>query len=171
MDGEGPTAGQPKKIGYLLASSNAFSLDSAAMDLIHMDKQISYIHKNAESRGFETDYEFVGEDPVKSNIYDFKLPKTVNSVKSSNSKILDYILGSTKSKPFFIYDKCIGCGDCVRNCPAKIISMQNGKPYADEKNCISCYCCAELCRMSAIEIKKPFIIKFLTLRRRIFTKK
>lgn len=170
MEGEGPTAGEPRKIGYLLASGDAFSLDSAAMDLIHIDKSISYIHKNARSRGFDTDYEFVGEDPVKSNIYDFKLPKTVKSIKSANSNILDYILGSTKSKPFFIYEKCIGCGDCVRNCPANIIKMKNGKPYVDEKNCIRCYCCAELCRSSAIEIKKPILIKVLTLRRRLFTK-
>ncbi|MFA7673906.1 MAG: DUF362 domain-containing protein [Clostridia bacterium] len=167
MEGEGPTSGDPRKIGYLLASSDAFSLDSAAMDLIHMDKSISYIYKNAVSRGFDTDYEFIGEDPMKSNIYDFKLPKTSNENKHAHSKILDFILGSAKSKPFFIYDKCIGCGDCVRNCPAKVIKMINGKPYADEKNCIKCYCCAELCRSSAIEIKKPMLIKALTLRSRL----
>jgi uncharacterized protein (DUF362 family)/NAD-dependent dihydropyrimidine dehydrogenase PreA subunit len=170
MEGEGPTSGDPRRIGYLLSSSDAFSLDSAAMDLIHIDKSKSYIYKNAKARGFDTDYESVGEDPIKSDIHDFKLPKTSNETKSSNSKLLDLILGTSKSKPFFIYDKCIGCGDCVRNCPAKVIKMVDGKPYADEKNCIKCYCCAELCRSSAIQIKKPIIIKALTLRNRLCRK-
>ena len=50
-----------------------------------------------------------------------------------------------------ISDACTGCGTCAKICPMKNISMQNGKPYADNK-CTMCYRCISLCPNKAITL-------------------
>lgn len=45
----------------------------------------------------------------------------------------------------FFPDTCIGCGECVRNCPQKAITMADGKPVTDRALCDGCGQCADYC--------------------------
>jgi len=47
---------------------------------------------------------------------------------------------------------CIGCGMCVRNCPAGAISLENGKAKINYEKCIGCGLCISICPVGAIEI-------------------
>ena len=47
--------------------------------------------------------------------------------------------------------KCIGCGKCVRLCPTKNISMQNGVAQGGNK-CTMCYRCVNQCPKQAITL-------------------
>ena len=47
--------------------------------------------------------------------------------------------------------KCIGCGKCVRLCPTKNISMQNGVAQGSNK-CTMCYRCVNQCPKQAITL-------------------
>lgn len=49
-------------------------------------------------------------------------------------------------------EKCIGCGKCFRNCPAKAISMSGGKSYIDGKVCIGCCECMTVCPTGAVSM-------------------
>jgi uncharacterized protein (DUF362 family)/ferredoxin len=60
--------------------------------------------------------------------------------------------GMTRQTPWVDAAACTGCGNCGRNCPAKIIT--NGKPPRfDLDHCLGCFCCAEVCPQGAITPK------------------
>lgn len=60
----------------------------------------------------------------------------------------------------FYPDKCISCGLCERDCPAKAIELIeiSGKrmPHFYLDRCIFCYLCAEGCPREAIKLSTNF---------------
>ena len=66
-----------------------------------------------------------------------------------------------KKIPNLIKDKCIKCGECAQNCPAKAIEFKtNNFPTFIRKKCISCFCCAELCSENAVEPRTRVVAGF-----------
>lgn len=66
-----------------------------------------------------------------------------------------YEIGNHRSEPkgFFITDKCIGCGKCVKNCPQQVITK--GKPSViDQDHCLECGNCFEVCPVQAVVHKR-----------------
>ncbi|MDA8085227.1 MAG: 4Fe-4S binding protein [Nitrospiraceae bacterium] len=51
------------------------------------------------------------------------------------------------------WDKCTGCGDCIKVCPAGCFKMSGEKsePYRSAY-CINCGACLEVCKADAIII-------------------
>ncbi|NLB68337.1 MAG: 4Fe-4S binding protein [Lentisphaerae bacterium] len=52
-------------------------------------------------------------------------------------------------------EKCIGCGSCVKDCPANSLEMNNGIPGVarfGEKTCIKCLHCLAVCPEGALSI-------------------
>jgi len=52
-------------------------------------------------------------------------------------------------------DKCIQCGECVRDCPYSIIEMTDGYPFITEdkeEDCIRCQHCLAVCSTAALSI-------------------
>lgn len=45
--------------------------------------------------------------------------------------------------------KCVGCGDCVRACPVKAITMDHGKAVVDPEKCVGCRLCVFTCSYGA----------------------
>lgn len=54
------------------------------------------------------------------------------------------------AKAFFAEDRCNGCGQCARNCPASAISLRNGKPVWAAQ-CFQCLRCINECPQQAIQ--------------------
>lgn len=53
-------------------------------------------------------------------------------------------------KGYQITDACIGCGNCVRNCPQHCI--EKGNPYKiEQEHCLHCGNCHEVCPVKAVE--------------------
>ncbi len=48
-------------------------------------------------------------------------------------------------------DKCVGCTQCVPECPVEAISGKSGEPHTiDRDKCIACGVCADVCPVNAI---------------------
>jgi Pyruvate/2-oxoacid:ferredoxin oxidoreductase delta subunit/flavodoxin len=62
------------------------------------------------------------------------------------------------TKPFYVTDKCISCGECAKNCPAKTIRIIDGKPHWGER-CYKCTACINRCTVKAIEYGKGTITR------------
>lgn len=41
--------------------------------------------------------------------------------------------------------KCIGCGECMKNCPQQAISLTEDGPKIDRKSCVKCFKCTDRC--------------------------
>jgi len=55
--------------------------------------------------------------------------------------------------PDFNREHCVGCGQCVVNCPAGALSMRDGKAGLDESLCIGCGECVVICKTDALTAK------------------
>ena len=146
MEGKGPTSGNPKKAGYLLASKNAVSLDVVASKLIGYNPKTILTIKEAVKRKLGT-FKFVLVGMNKLPNLHFKKP-VVTEQASKN------ILKRFKQKPIVVdEDKCTKCGLCARKCPAKAIKL-NPFPEINKKKCIRCFCCMEVCPQHALSLKE-----------------
>jgi uncharacterized protein len=52
--------------------------------------------------------------------------------------------------PTFFPEKCIGCGECVKICPVKALTLVNGKSVLDRGTCIGCASCMAVCPTMAL---------------------
>ena len=77
----------------------------------------------------------------RSNLYDRFMSSAVNP--------LFYPL-FVKANAFTVSSACIGCGQCVRRCPANNITLHDGKPVWG-KDCTHCMACICYCPAEAIE--------------------
>ena len=54
--------------------------------------------------------------------------------------------------PIVKEEGCIGCGNCVENCPAGAIELKNGKARIDSGKCIGCAMCISVCPQKTIRV-------------------
>lgn len=169
MEGEGPSAGEPRKVGVVLASPSPYHLDVAATTIIGLTPtQVPTIRRSAARglcMGTLEDITLSG-DPIENFILpDFKIPtiRSTDFVPEKVPKFLRDLLNSwIQPKPVFVHEDCIGCRVCAENCPAKVIDMVDQKPILQLDGCIRCFCCQELCPKKAVEIHRPWLMQRLS---------
>lgn len=168
MEGAGPSGGEPRQVGVILASSSPYHLDVAACKIVGINPlEVPTIARSIERKLLSrdlNDFEMVLEAYESFYIADFKIPNIhgVGLLENRIPKWLDawvnYII---KPKPVIQKDACIGCGECALCCPAKTIEMKNSRPVIHLNECIRCFCCQELCPAKAIEVHRTYIGKKL----------
>ena len=150
MEGAGPSAGKPRKIGVVIASENPHNADVVGAKIIGLKIDDVPTLKSADKRGLITDFKIIGDEIV--IIDDFDIPKKEN--RNIVFKMLPWVAKTFSARPIVIEQNCIGCADCAKNCPAKAITMVNKKPHFDYNKCFRCYCCQELCPKGTIIVKR-----------------
>jgi NADH-quinone oxidoreductase subunit F len=51
-------------------------------------------------------------------------------------------------------DRCIGCGQCLTNCPSSAVSGEKKNAHTlDTGKCIQCGICREICPTNAVRVK------------------
>jgi len=168
MEGDGPSAGDPRHIGAILASRSPYALDFAAAGLILSDPTAICTIRRAMERGIGPqrlgDINLVGDQYESFRISDYKVPESRGTdllrrrapgfVGRAANRLLT-------PRPKLIPNRCVGCGVCFRSCPPKAITMEDHRPRFDFTACIRCFCCHELCPEKAIEIKRSPLIRML----------
>lgn len=159
IEGNGPChGGNLRQVGKLMASTDAVALDAVMAWMMGVDPAQLPIQACAARRGLGTlsreEIEIVGE---LAPIPDFKMPVTfsVQSSKESTTEIRKiYPPGMMRTrvtiKPSYRKERCILCGDCALNCPAKALTVEPEFSVSDD--CIACFCCVELCTEGALEV-------------------
>lgn len=161
MEGAGPSGGKPKKIGLILASTDAFALDTAAAHVIGLKPEQVPVLRQAAARGLAPksieEIMFPGLRPDQARVPSFDIPMLDNleGVSMSEGAIPGFLARFIKPRPVFRHERCTGCAECVSFCPAKVISMKDKRPYADLSACIRCFCCQELCPSKAVDVRRP----------------
>ncbi|UPA30914.1 DUF362 domain-containing protein [Terrisporobacter glycolicus] len=168
MEGEGPTAGVPRKIGVLLASPSPYAIDVIACKLINLDPpKVPTVQRSVERNLIEKDFSdicLLGEELEDKVVKDFKIPsnKSISFLRGKVPRNIEiFINKKLAGKPVINYKECVMCGVCSRVCPPKVIDMKENGPNINLDNCIRCFCCHELCPKKAVDLKRPFIFRFL----------
>lgn len=168
MEGDGPSAGDKRQVGLILASENPYALDTVGAHIMGMlPLQVPTI-KVAKERGLFSgevnDLSVKGLQLDDIHIPPFQLPGSLGKSLVSGKVpkfVEEFLINALRAQPVFNYSRCISCGECARGCPAKIIDMSSGKPILDLNQCISCFCCHELCPEKAVSIKKHWLHRLL----------
>jgi len=150
MEGNGPSAGTPKKTGYILISKNPAALDYVAAKIMGIDPYKIWSTKLImEGKKVK----IIGQFENKKYKMPFIRPRYIPRF------ISNLIFGR---KPAINKRKCKKCMICVKNCPVGAIDEN----LNFKSNCIECFCCLELCPENAIYIKESKLKKLRFLFRK-----
>ncbi len=163
MEGNGPTNGKPKKLGFIGASRDPFALDELCSKLMNMEGLAS-ICEQAKMRGFTLEAEYFGDSYQNFVCPDFVLPDSSDRDHSAITVLTKLFGGrfieTLRPRPIIDNEKCVGCGECARSCPAKtIVITKDEVAFVKKKDCIKCFCCQELCPKDAVKVKKNPLLK------------
>ncbi len=156
MEGNGPSNGIPRKLGFISASEDALVLDKIMCDIAKIRSNDVPILKLNRNKLNKTKMHVLGD---KINIEKIIYPKTKSFFDSAPLFFSRFIRNNIRSKPKVNVQRCIACRDCVKICPAKTIKIINRKAFIYIRKCIRCYCCHEVCPHNAIILKKPMLAK------------
>lgn len=160
IEGPGPAAGYPRRVGALLASESTYALDAVAVKLIGWKQSDVMLLSLARDRGLLpvklADIETLGEDPEKLMLRKpFMRPTMTAQATLRLARLLPARLREALyAHPELQPEKCIGCGECAAACPPHAIVIRDKKPVIDYGKCIRCFCCQELCPEKAMEARK-----------------
>jgi len=164
MEGEGPSAGNPRNFGVLFASESAAALDVVASKMMGFDpEKLVYILPTLKMDKIE-------KIEISNEWKNFKFKKVKIKKIGLYVKILVYspkFLRDAFKKHFTYFpdfnDKCEQCNICVKSCPMQVMILGKGDlhPSINYDKCIKCMCCHEMCPHAAIYVHKSFLAKFI----------
>jgi len=169
MEGNGPSSGNLREVGLLLASSDGVALDRVAERIIGVAKPSdSAITTLAAMRGLgEGDIDKI--EVLGGELAEFILQRPFDLPSRMPQQLLSTFVPSwfirelakvIWIRPRAIDEKCIRCGFCVECCPVDAMVIEGGAaPRIDYSKCISCLCCNEVCPEKAIELVKSPIAR------------
>lgn len=145
MEGNGPSVGDLRRVGLIMASENPYALDFTANTIVGIEpSEVPTVSASIKRNLFSGNLDEIVTTNLnldEIHIEPFKLPETAKTGKAI---------------PAINANKCKKCGACVHTCPAKAIEMRDGRPVIDFTECIRCFCCHELCPAQAVYIEKLY---------------
>lgn len=171
MEGDGPSAGNPRQFGLIIAGRCGFAVEEVIRKILNEPiENIPLLKAAAERNLIPENIEIFGPKPEELEAPDFKWPqKSMADINFGRFNKLFQIIALLAKNLLALRlktdkKKCTGCGVCVAACPVKAILIKNKKVNIINKKCIRCYCCHELCPQKAIKLQKHFIFKLIPIR-------
>ncbi|PKO21150.1 MAG: 4Fe-4S ferredoxin [Chloroflexi bacterium HGW-Chloroflexi-1] len=169
MEGEGPSAGTPRGIGLLLASTSALAVDVVASEIVGLRRERNPVLMAAEHRGLQPSriehVTLVGATLDDLRVPGFKLPATARGgagVSRWQEKLMPMLRRAVTVRPTVIEAVCVGCGACADACPVGAITLNGASAVIDERACIRCYCCHEMCPETAIVLQEGWLYRWVS---------
>ena len=161
MEGEGPSNGNPRPLGLIIAGGNPFALDTAICRIVGVPVEELLTFQAARQRGFEgTDpqqIEVLGQQVEDVAVSPFFLPARFDVQWNLPGFIKLPLKNIFTPKPIIARDRCKACGVCADVCPPQAISLSNKKVKIDYHRCIRCYCCQEVCPEGAVRLQEGWV--------------
>jgi len=164
MDGTGPSAGNPKKLGMILASVDGVAVDVVLCDMLGKDPMKIPTNRIATEQGLGegdlTKIEIIGDSPV---IDDFKWPPNISgSLDMIPAPIARGLMKLFWSRPAIDPEVCINCKTCVKSCPVDALIENTPIPEFEYGECINCLCCMEMCPEKAVFEEKSRLSRLIS---------
>ncbi|MDR1651604.1 MAG: DUF362 domain-containing protein [Synergistaceae bacterium] len=166
MEGDGPSHGAPRHLGFIIAGRNALAVDwAAAVIMGYRDPLEVPLFAAAAARGIGP----ARRDEIVLNGADWdELPAAGFKKSSGLVRLFPTFLRGLAHRlvaisPRLVRGECVRCGICKKVCPADAISdeVSDGKryPHIDTRRCVSCLCCHEMCPTGAMRAHKNLLAR------------
>jgi len=170
MEGNGPSAGRPVKLGFLAASSNTIALDVALCNILNIPiRHVPYLvllaGKHLDRPG--KTIEIVGTSIEDVKPIRFRLPGTL-AIRLIPQRLVRFLGPYIWIRPQ-VTESCAGCRQCVDACPADalIFNGQRQRPILHSDKCIECCCCHEVCPERAIKMQPSPLVRIFRFGRNL----
>lgn len=159
MEGDGPSGGEPKTLGFLAASADAVALDLVLCSILNIAPAAVPYLRHLREQGVHDTIDVRGAAPRDVAPRAFRVPSTlkVRLIPRPLVRLLDPYLWI---RPAFS-EECVSCGQCVEACPASALCVRKGEPpELSAKACIGCCCCHEVCPAKAVSMTMSPLLNF-----------
>jgi len=173
MEGEGPSSGDPRAIGLLLASADLAAVDCLACHLIDLDPESLPLTRAAKRYGYGTTdlarIRVLGPDWKQFRVPDFKKVTQYISILRllpMPDVLTRWMRRHIAPGPVIVADRCVKCEACAKGCPVQppaIQPLEKPREQVDHHRCIRCYCCHEFCPVKAIELQPTWLHRLFRL--------
>jgi len=174
MEGNGPSAGDPRALGLLLASTDAHALDAVLARIWGLEPH--QVFTLAVARGLRLLPSFEEIEIIGAPLDDlrprpaWRLARPAPLRGFGGPAWLSALLERLMTlRPEIDRGACIACGECARLCAAHAITLNPdgaapGPPVTiDREQCIACFCCQEMCPEGAIRVSAGLAARLLGL--------
>ncbi len=165
MEGKGPGSGKPRKLGLIIAGTDAVAVDTVIAEILGASPEQYIALKLALDGHYGTarinDIEVLGELIDEIKIDDFQFPPKITEIKGFLKTFLGFLKVHLTAHPSINGEQCEKCNNCVEACPMKCIALCEGRLVVNSKGCIQCLCCMEVCPNGAIDLREGFLLKLL----------
>ena len=165
MEGNGPASGDPRRVGLLLAGTNAVAVDVIAAEIAGIPKRLLFVERQAEKMGIvgveRKEIETVGAPLDGVRVPPFLLPPLADVQFGVPRFLRERLRHHLTTRPVPIAEKCRLCGICQDACPPGVMSIENGRLSIDYRRCIRCFCCRELCPEAALAVREGMLLRLL----------
>jgi uncharacterized protein (DUF362 family)/NAD-dependent dihydropyrimidine dehydrogenase PreA subunit len=164
MEGDGPSHGAPRRVGFLIASRNALALDWVEATIMgYANPAAIPLISAAVERGLGPrsagDIRLNGAEWGELPMRDFKKSSGLVRVFPTPLRGLAHRLVSIRPRLDGL--KCVKCGICAKVCPVDAITFEKKLPVVDAGRCVRCLCCHEMCPTGAMTAHKNLVARLV----------
>jgi len=167
MDGPGPSSGNPKQLGLILAGDDPVAVDVIACKIIDLNWRYVPLLRVAHEQKFGA----TGLDKIQlhgGNLNDFivhdfqNVNQLVDVLRLAPlpTSVFNILRNTWVAKPRINEKLCSHCNRCKNTCPVTPPAIDPAlAPHSqvDDSRCIRCYCCHEVCPEKAIYLKEHWL--------------
>jgi uncharacterized protein (DUF362 family)/ferredoxin len=163
MEGDGPTWGRPRPVGYLLAGMNPLAVDWVMSRMMGFAPGAVPLFQVAPPPPVEVR----GVSLEQARITDFLLPSPntledgLEGLSWLPRRLKEYLSKELLPRPAVNPTICAGCSLCEESCPQQAIVLREKKAVVDLNLCIRCWCCNEVCPEGAVELSRSRLGRLL----------
>ncbi|MFH2007542.1 MAG: DUF362 domain-containing protein [bacterium] len=170
MEGNGPSAGDPRALGFLGASADGIALDRVVTEIVGADPTAVPTLRVVGAIVPLTAIELHGPGPDSFAVHDFKPARQARADMSS--WLGRFGRNAVSPKPVIDHSLCTRCKQCAKHCPPDVMKLapRPGRAASgpqdsaelmtiDLEGCIRCFCCQEICPEEAITVQEGWMAR------------
>lgn len=165
MEGDGPRHGDPRQIGLVLVSADAFAVDLVASSILGFRPDEVPTIAAARRAGVgpmdASNVRLEGPGIASVVVRDFRRPRPRRGFDSLPGPIRRLSARVLAAQPVVVPSLCRRCSICADVCPARAVRAGTGVMCIDRLKCIHCYCCQEMCPHGAIVLRKGMLARIM----------